>query len=116
MLRICSIFLSPFVTWHRGGYNILAKIIRKYSITNPQMHLANMIGIFFRDEIGCILESNDISFKFESQELYELYVKTLREAIRSKFYSLLTLYIEYRYILDIKIDNGIAYVSFERLV
>ena len=88
-------------------------LVRKYSITNPQMHLANMIGIFFRDEIGCILESNDISFKFESQELY---VKTLREAIRSKFYSLLTLYIEYRYILDIKIDNGIAYVSFERLV
>ena len=91
-------------------------LVRKYSITNPQMHLANMIGIFFRDEIGCILESNDISFKFESQELYELYVKTLREAIRSKFYSLLTLYIEYRYILDIKIDKGIAYVSFERLV
>ena len=24
-------------------------LVRKYSITNPQLHLANMIGIFFRD-------------------------------------------------------------------
>ena len=90
-------------------------LVRMRSITNPEKHLANMIGIFYTDELGHILECNDISLKFESQELYELYIRTLREAIRYKFYSLASLRVEYTYILDIKIEKGIAYVSFERL-